>query len=263
MTDPRAHLLQNLTRNESRALAPDALLVLPLGATEQHGPHLPLATDLMLVEHVGRAAAELAAESAPMVVAPTLPFGSSHHHLPFGGTISLATRSYLDALADAVSSLIESGYRRVFLLNGHGGNQELALLVARDTALAQRANVAAASYWDIGRSALAALEPTASLIPGHAGIFETSLMAAVRPELVRSAPTARDHDSDLSSSRSSFRSEVHGAWQVIAGYTDRPAEASAERGRAYLGAIVPAVAAAFIEFHAMPVAGESPAVVKL
>src|SRR5689334_22829283 len=91
---PSHLLLHELTREEARAIAPDTLIVFPTGATEQHGPHLPVATDCMAVEHIAREAARLAAQSIPVIVAPTLPFGSSHHHLPFGGTMTLSTEVY-------------------------------------------------------------------------------------------------------------------------------------------------------------------------
>ena len=95
-------LLHELTRVEAAARAPEALVVLPVGATEQHGPHLPLATDTLIVEHVARAAADVASRDIDVLVTPTLPFGSSHHHLPFGGTISMTTERYYGALRDMV-----------------------------------------------------------------------------------------------------------------------------------------------------------------
>src|SRR6266511_1728752 len=97
-------LLHKLTREEAGAVAPATLLVFPVGAIEQHGPHLPVWTDTWVVEHIARAAAVAAADEIPVLVAPTLPFGSSHHHLPFGGTMSLGTETYYRALCDLVES---------------------------------------------------------------------------------------------------------------------------------------------------------------
>ena len=147
-------LLHEITRQETASRATNALVVLPVGATEQHGPHLPLGTDFLIVEHITRAAAQEARRSIDVLVAPTLPFGSSHHHLPFGGTISLSTERYYGALIDMTESLIESGFRRVFILNGHGGNHEIIQLVARDLSLKHAVNLGAASYWDLAREAL-------------------------------------------------------------------------------------------------------------
>ena len=245
-------LLEELTREEARALAPDALVVLPAGAVEQHGPHLPVGTDYFAVGHIARAAAEALAGRVPVLVAPALPFGSSHHHLPFGGTMSLSTETYYRALRDLAESLIVSGFRRIFILNGHGGNNELIQLVARDLALQHPAHLAAASYWSIAWDALVAAQAHVGAgLPGHAGTFESSLILALRPELVREPRPHHDDPSgtDSGSFYAPYRAELHGAWQRMNGYTDSPDQADAERGERYLAAIVGAVARTFVEFY--------------
>src|SRR5690349_5291821 len=138
-------LLEELTRDEARAVAAETLVILPVGATEQHGPHLPVGVDSYTVTHIARAAATSAASHIPLLVTPTLPFGSSHHHLPFGGTLSLSTETYYRVLVDLLESLIVGGFRRIFVLNGHGGNNELIQLAVRDLALKHSAHLAAAS----------------------------------------------------------------------------------------------------------------------
>jgi creatinine amidohydrolase len=248
-------LLHEITRVEAAARAPDALAVLPVGATEQHGPHLPLGTDFFTVEHVARAAAREAGAEIDVLVTPTLPFGSSHHHFPFGGTISLSTERYYGALADMVESLIVDGFRRVFVLNGHGGNHELIQLAARDLALRHPVNIGAASYWDLARAACLASDPDlGGNLPGHAGLFETSLIMALRPDLVR-APIPERSDAERERARvpsTPFRAERAGWWIGLDGFTDGPHLASAERGERLLGIIVPAVADAFVQFARMP-----------
>ncbi len=245
-------LFQEFTRAELRDLAPDALAVFPVGATEQHGPHLPVGTDHFAVEHIAREAATLAAATIPVVVAPTLPFGSSHHHLPFGGTMSLGTEAYYRIVRDLAESLITDGFRRIFIVNGHGGNNELVQLVARDLALTHPAHLAAGSYWDIAWEALVAAEAhIPGGLPGHAGAFESSLVLALRTDLVREPRPHRD-DATGSDPRGhqAYRAEFHGRWQAMDGYSDSPARATAERGRAYLAAAIPAVSAAFTAFYA-------------
>ncbi len=243
-------LLEELTRVEARAQAAETLLILPVGATEQHGPHLPVGVDTYAVTHIARAAAKELSDHTPVLVAPTLPFGSSHHHLPFGGTMSLSTETYYRVLMDLVESLIVSGFRRIFVLNGHGGNNELIQLAVRDLALKHPVQLAAASYWTIAWNALVAAE--AHLhggLPGHSGIFETSLMLALRPELVheprphRDAPGGTDPQGLMP-----YRAEVHGSWQRIDGYTDSPDQGNAELGERYLTVIVQAVSQALTEF---------------
>jgi creatinine amidohydrolase len=248
-------LLHEITRVEAAERAPGALAVLPVGATEQHGPHLPLGTDLFAVEHIARVAAREARREIDVLVTPTLPFGSSHHHFPFGGTISLSTERYYSAMADMVESLIVDGFRRVFVLNGHGGNHELIQLVARDLALRHPVNIGAASYWELARAACLESDPDLGVnLPGHAGLFETSLIMALRPDLVR-APIPERSDAERERARvptTPFRAERAGWWVGLDGFTDGPHLASAERGERLLGIIVPAVADAFVQFARMP-----------
>lgn len=254
--DAPRFLLHEMNRGEAAARAAEALLVLPVGATEQHGPHLPLGTDVLIVEAIAREAARRARPGLDAIVAPTLPVGSSHHHLPFGGTISLATDRYYAALSDMVESLITSGFRRIFILNGHGGNHEVVQLVARDLALQHPVNIAAASYWDLAREALAGSESHDVLngrFPGHAGDFETSVVLALRPDLV-APPPRRDAEAlaRVAIPAAPFRAERHAFWRQIDGHTDSPHEATAERGQRLLDLIIPAVAAAFQQFAAIP-----------
>ncbi len=254
-------LLHEITREEAARRAANALLVLPVGATEQHGPHLPLGTDFLIVEHIAREAAREARQRVDILVAPTLHVGSSHHHLPFGGTISLSTERYYGALSDMAESLIEGGFRRIFILNGHGGNHEIIQLVARDLALQHQVNLGAASYWDLAQEAVAEREPDLhGRFPGHAGVFETSLIMALRPDLV---DEPRPHRTAEELARTAvppdqFRAERYGFWQSIDGYTDSPDRASPEWGQRLLGGIVPTVAGALIRFAQLAlVAGET------
>jgi creatinine amidohydrolase len=252
-------LLHEITRGEAARRAPGALAVLPVGATEQHGPHLPLGTDFLIVEHVTRAAALQAQPTVDVLVAPTFQTGSSHHHLPFGGTISLATERYYGALHDMTASLILSGFRRIFIVNGHGGNHELIELVVRDLALVHACNLGAASYWDLARASLTERAPElGERLPGHAGAFETSLIMALHPELVADLLPHRTGE-ELQRSivpPAPFRAERHGFWQRIDGYTDSPDQASAERGQRLLEIIVSAIATELVNFALLPLIGD-------
>ena len=239
-------LFSELTRGALSELCPRALVVLPVGAIEQHGPHLPVGTDSLIVEHVAHGAAARAAGEISVTVAPTLSFGSSHHHLPWTGALSLSTATFLEAASDLVSSLCTGGFRRIFLLNGHGGNEELLQVVARDTALEQPVHLAAGAYWTIAGKALEKLEVIdPQLVPGHAGAFETSIVLALRPDLV-GEPPARD---EVPSAEPAYRLESAGAWESIEGWTDSPREASATHGKAILEVIITEVADALVDFY--------------
>ena len=252
-------LLHEITREEAGRRAPGALVVLPVGATEQHGPHLPLGTDFLIVEHLARLAAREAQANIDVLVAPTFQVGSSHHHLPFGGTISLSTEHYYGALRDMMETLILSGFVRIFIVNGHGGNHELIQLVVRDLALLHPCNLGAASYWDVAREPLSEHAPDLrDRLPGHAGVFETSLIMALRPELVANPLPHRTAEelAHTTPARAPFRAERYGFWQSIGGYTDSPDQASPERGQRFLEIIVGAVAAELVRFARLPLVGD-------
>ena len=254
MSDPiRSQLLfHEQTRAELRARAAQTLVILPVAAVEQHGPHLPVGTDWFVVEHIARAAAAMAAQQIPVLVTPTLPFGSSQHHIPFGGTLSFTTTVYYQLLMDLTSSLVADGFQRIFIINGHGGNNEIIQLVARDMALQQPVQIAAAGYWTIAWDDLiAAGAHLGQRLPGHAGAFESSLILALRPELVQEPRPHRDAvgDTHPRGFYQPYRSELHGSWQRIDGYSDSPDLGSAERGMTYLNAIIPAVTRAFLSFY--------------
>ena len=238
------------TRDELRAMGPDAVVVLPVGATEQHGPHLPVGTDHFAVEHIAVEAAKGVADRLSVLVAPALPYGSSHHHLPFSGTLSLGTETYYRVITDLVESLLIDGFRRVFVLNGHGGNNELIQLAVRDLALRRPAELAAASYWTIASDDLVKVEANRyGRFPGHAGTFETSLVLALRPELVREPRPHRDDAGTTLVSSPNYRLERHGAWQEIDGYTDSPDQGTPALGRLYLQTVAGAVGRTLIEFY--------------
>jgi creatinine amidohydrolase len=227
-------------------------VVLPLGATEQHGPHLPTGTDFFAVEAIAQAAARTASATIPVIVTPALPFGSSEHHFVFGGTLSIGTETYYRVLRDLLTSLVRDGFTRIFVVNGHGGNHELAELAARDTALEHAVRIAAGSYWAIAWEALTGAGAHESRrLPGHAGDFETSMIMNLRPELVKPDLPRREgaFRSEPRDFKPPWRTEAHGFWREIDGYTDSPANASARNGAAFFQLISDAVADAFVRFH--------------
>jgi creatinine amidohydrolase/Fe(II)-dependent formamide hydrolase-like protein len=112
-----------LKAHELRKLAEDdAILIVPIGATEQHGPHLPVMVDYRLAHEVAVRAARLIAEHQPVVVAPVIPYGMSEHHVSLGGTLTLDFATMQAVLDCVCGSAIRQGFRRLFILNGHGGN---------------------------------------------------------------------------------------------------------------------------------------------
>nr|WP_202559375.1 creatininase family protein [Streptomyces sp. SID5914] len=226
--------MTELTWREVRRAGEQGIAVLPIGSQEQHAGHLPMGTDTLLVEEVlDRALAVLDQEpSAPEVVRlPALPFGHSPHHL-FAAAVSLSAATLGAVLDDVLDSLVTSGYRRVMVVNGHGGNDEIMRLAVKRFALRARVTVAACSYWTLTAGEDEAGRP--DVTPGHAGWFETSLMLAARPELVRTPVPARtpveppplfDHPP-----HPGLTVERHGEWERVDGSTDDASGADADRG---------------------------------
>ena len=189
-------------------------------------------------------------------MAPVLPYGSSHHHLAFGGTMSLRTETYYAVIQDLVESLITSRFRRVMIVNGHGGNHELMQLVVRDLAPDVPGQPGGALLLAAGGGRSRCVDPELPThLPGHAGAFETSLILALRPELAQQPLPARNEAEVgvLSPRPSAWRLERHGRWQEMDGFTDSPSRADGDRRLAYLDTIVRAVSALIGELHAMPV----------
>lgn len=247
-------LLAELTREQIREIAPRATVVLPTAAIEQHGPHLPIITDTLACTTVCQRAAEVASAEVPVLVAPTLPYGFSHHHVPHPGVLTLSATTFLHALRDLGESLFRSGFRRVAIINGHGGNDELIRVVARELTNTLPVSVAAASYWTIAWQALVREAGAGQLsrLPGHAGAFETSLVLALRPELVDHAALPAALGAPEATPEQRLAPAVILAGQRLGtgpGYSDDPAKATAEAGQRYLATIVRAVAAFLTDFH--------------
>lgn len=240
-----------LTRSELADRAKTALLVIPVGAVEQHGPHLPTGTDSFHATHVAEQCAIQTSASIDAIVAPTVWYGSSHHHLPFGATLSLRTATLYSVLMELGESARLSGFRKLFFLNGHGGNHEIAQLAARDLALEGSIHAGSGSWWAMAYQELIR-EGAADggRLPGHAGRFETAISAALNPAADISPPPAHSsyEASDPHSYSTAYRAEFHGRWSRLDGYTDSPGSASREDGQRWLETGVTAVARLLIEF---------------
>jgi len=203
MASPGASALDELTTLE----VADDLLVVPLGATEQHGPHLPLGTDTII--------ASALAASLDAVVAPALPYGSSGEHAGFAGTLSIGREALITVLVELVRS---SAFARVVFVSGHGGNAEpLAAAVRR--------------LRDEGHDVWAWSPAWGG--DAHAGRTETSLLLALRPDLVRLEQATAGVTAPLDVIASRLRAVgVHGVSPN--GVLGDPAGASAAEGAAIL-----------------------------
>jgi creatinine amidohydrolase len=142
-------LLYEMTRDQIKEMAPKAVAVLPTASIEQHGPHLPVCTDSLLCETVAQRATAQAGQQVPVVVTPILYFGNSHHHFPFAGVLSLTSQTFMTAVTEILEGLVKSGFRKLVVLNGHGGNTDSNAVVGLDFVhrLKQPVSIATAAYW--------------------------------------------------------------------------------------------------------------------
>ncbi len=165
--------------------ADQALVILPVASTEQHGPHLGTGVDTFLCTEVCRRTAVRVAQARPVVVAPTVWMGLAEHHVELGGTFTLSLKTWHAVLHDLCDAMRRAGFEKIVIVNGHGGN--IAGLSALTTDLTRDLGlpIASASYWTLASQSGAVaeiLEDQEGLI--HACEAETSMMMAAHPDLV-------------------------------------------------------------------------------
>jgi creatinine amidohydrolase len=226
-----------MTFPELREVPRDTTLVLaPIAACEQHSRHLATYTDTILVTAVADAVE--ATLSTEVVQLPTLWFGASDHHLRFGGTLSADEETHIRMLRSLLTPLLEDGWLRFLILNGHGGNIDTMQVGLRRLRPHYRDRIlSAASYWDLAGAELAALADGPRKTMGHACEFETSMMLALRPDLVRTAEIKDDPSADDPALRGLYLCQD--MWQrTDHGCVGYPERATAAKGRAFLAAAV-------------------------
>jgi creatinine amidohydrolase len=199
---PSSIRLWELRWNEVDALDRDStLIIIPTGAIEQHGHHLPVDTDIFNSSQIAFAAAERAraAGIGPVLVAPPVWWGTSPHHLAYPGTISLRLETMSDLLVDICASLLRHGFYRLLFLNGHGGN--IGVLTATALRISEELGVSPAvtSYWQLVRDVLVEIGESAKGGMGHACEMETSLQLHLRGALVAMDQAGPDMPRQLTS----------------------------------------------------------------
>lgn len=178
--------LANLTWPAVAALSKDTPVVIPVAAVEQHGPHLPVYTDsLLLAEIVRRASARLGDE---ILWAPLSWLGNSDHHIDFPGTISAPPRVYLDMLNGVAENFLRHGFKRIVFVNGHGGNDVPGRQAIFELRQQHRKRsdllLLFTTYWSLGGEPWGAAPEIEQREMGHACEWETSMILRLNPSLV-------------------------------------------------------------------------------
>ena len=160
-------------------------IIWPFGAIEQHGPHLPLATDTIFIDEIVNAVMKLMPSEMPLMRIPTQSIGFSPEHLGFDGTLSISSNILTSIIIEVGKQLSDLGFKRLILLNAHGGQISLLSTAARELRKnAPSLNVFPCFIWS-GISGISDLLTQSEIENGlHASLAETSLMLALKPELV-------------------------------------------------------------------------------
>lgn len=175
------HELRQMTwRDAKAAFATARVALVPVGSTEQHGPHMTLDTDSAIADAFARKIGEALGDAA--VLCPTINLGMSEHHLAFAGTLTLRAPTLLGLIADVVESLAHHGLRRVLLVNGHGGNQDALRLAAREASRNGTSEVAALMWAVLAADLIA--QRAATNRHAHACDIETSVALAIAAHVV-------------------------------------------------------------------------------
>lgn len=206
--------------------------ILPCGAIEQHGPHLPVDVDYYDAKYMALKVAESCANPKPFVL-PTIPYGVSYHHSEFKGTISVTNNALSALIYDIGMSLAHNGIKKIIILNGHGDNKPTltyaAQMINRDAKIFVCVDTGETSDVD-----LYGLIDTPNDI--HAGEIETSTTLALRPEMV-DMNLAVDETLDLANEYLDFTSERGVSWYVhtqrlsSSGVMGNAKKATAEKGQ--------------------------------
>ena len=239
----------NMTSAELGAIEGATPVFLSIAAVEQHGPHLPLATDAMIG---GRLLDELDRRiGTDVLILPQISVGCSAHHLDYAGTLSLRHATLQACVTDMVDSVLNHGFRNVVLFNSHAGNQALGGVLVEELGAAHPGRrIVLASWWKLVAPELRLLIAHEPHRDSHAGDLETSLMLHLFPDTVRSIPprpktgqamfpwaTGDLLTAERATLYASMRDRTGGS-----GVDGEPALASAERGEAITSLVVDALA---------------------
>lgn len=213
-------------------------VLIPIGSLEQHGGHLPISTDSIIIDNIANAVAE----KIPLLVLPTIPYGISFEHKPFFN-ISLSSTTLSRAISEICLSLYEYELPKIIILNGHHGNKGILQYISQsvERSIFQKSNIYTINYWQL-------LDRDFD----HAGFVETSLMLAIRPELVNMTKARRGSvDSTLLPAvTSSFLNTPSSFIKITnTGVLGDPMDASPKEGKKLLKDITKKIIVAVRQFN--------------
>jgi creatinine amidohydrolase len=264
MTAPASRYWAQLTTRDFHALDPAATVaVLPLGATEQHGPHLPLGVDTTLADGIVAAALPLLAAELPVLFLPTQQIGLSPEHASFPGTLTLSAETLVRLWREIGAGVARAGVRKLVLFNAHGGHVGAMDIVARELRAAHGLIVYSVSWFNLPLGdAAAQFSADEHRFGVHAGEIETSMMLALAPAHVAMGE-ARDFGSSSRQRAADYAILGNGrsaklGWAMEdynpEGAAGNAAAATAAKGRAVVDAAARQLAALLAEVSRLPLA---------
>jgi creatinine amidohydrolase len=238
---------RKLRADQLRELAKqDAMVIVPVGSLEQHGPHMPVEVDSQLGEQVANRTARLIdARGQKVVVLPMLWTGISEHHMSFGGTITLDLATFSAVIEGICRSLVRHGFTRIALLNAHGGNDNALRSLTDELTPKLGVPIVQFTYWDASAEAIGKILEKQPQVQ-HACEAETAMMMAVRPDLV-----AMDRIALAKANRTPDAQDIVGGgvyrWRTLgamsaSGVVGHPEAATAEKGERLFDGITRALA---------------------
>ncbi len=249
------YLLGELAWPEVKDLAKAGTVVMiPVGAIEQHGPHLPIDVDARCAEAVAHLSADTVGD-VPVLVAPLQCYGVSGHHMEFPGTMALSSQTFVSSITELTMCLVRHGFKNIFWLNGHGGNFAPLSVAARDVRNQVKVCMAVASFWQIAIEEIKTIRESEIGGVAHACEVETSLLMYLRPDLVHTERIKKNIPKwrtpwfamDLIYGRKVMLGHQVADFSPTGVFGD-PTLATPEKGKRLMGAITKAVGAFLRDF---------------
>lgn len=235
------------------------IAVLPVGAIEQHGPHLPMSVDTAIIDGIIAATLPLIPHDCPALFLPTMPVGKSNEHSAWPGTLTLSAQTLIALWTEIGDCVAAAGVRKLVLLNSHGGQIAVMDIVARDLRIKHKILAVAANWFAMGLPE-GVLTPEEDRFGIHAGDMETSVMRALHPDHVQMQHARNFHPrvADLARDNRQLGLSPSGrlGWQAqdmnAAGACGNAAIATAEKGRTFIDHAARQIATLLQEVQRLP-----------
>ena len=253
---PAARYLPYLAWTEIAALPDRAntVIVLPAGSTEQHGPHLPCAVDTIIAAGVvGHALARLPA-SVPAFGLPPISYGKSDEHLNFPGTLTIDGTTLLQTIEQIGESVYRAGFRKLLIVNGHGGQPQVMEMAARELRLRHGDFVVVPHFtWRVANAAGKFLSDQEKRLSMHAGHAETAILMALAPDTVHMERAVANFPPDFGCPTLSPDGRPAAAWTARdfgpSGVIGDPTQATLAQGEEILDSLAASWVRGITELH--------------